>query len=236
MPPTFYTLLVLRCYLILNLLAALKPLWNMRKADDQMTDIPLTPSQRALLGLDPALGSTTPATTGSDGYITPPRYRRSSGSSFSGSVGSSGSNRITSDRRSVSATVQTPPPSIPGSRGALAVSPSSTVLTPFRSTTRAGSGSRFSPTASPLLHKAIAANAGRDLLENEDMVRRQDVGKPGGLSRSQSLREMGNRAGRERRADSPYTSRVRSPAEPAINYKWLYEKGARLPRSESIQF
>ena len=40
---------------------------------DDLSDIPLSPSQRALFGLDP---SATPATPGST-YITPPRYTRS---------------------------------------------------------------------------------------------------------------------------------------------------------------
>lgn len=43
--------------------------------EDNLTDIDLTPSQRALLGLDPnAAPPATPATQ----YITPPRYPRSS--------------------------------------------------------------------------------------------------------------------------------------------------------------
>lgn len=40
---------------------------------DDLSDIPLSPSQRALFGLDP---SSAPATPGST-YITPPRYTRS---------------------------------------------------------------------------------------------------------------------------------------------------------------
>ena len=50
---------------------ALKPL--LVKKDD-LIDIPLTPSQRSLLGLDP--NATPPATPGT-AYITPPRYLRS---------------------------------------------------------------------------------------------------------------------------------------------------------------
>jgi len=44
-----------------------------RRKDD-LLDIPLTPSQRALLGLDPS--ATPPVTPGAQ-YITPPRYQRS---------------------------------------------------------------------------------------------------------------------------------------------------------------
>lgn len=43
---------------------------------DDLSDIPLSPSQRALFGLDPSATPATPATPGST-YITPPRYTRS---------------------------------------------------------------------------------------------------------------------------------------------------------------
>jgi len=50
---------------------ALYPLYRPK---DNLSDIPLTPTQRALLGLDPtATPSATPGTT----YVTPPRYRMS---------------------------------------------------------------------------------------------------------------------------------------------------------------
>jgi nucleoporin POM34 len=55
---------------------------------DNLTDIPLTPSQRALLGLDP---NATPLDTPATQCVTPPRYPRSS-TSRSGSPASRGSN------------------------------------------------------------------------------------------------------------------------------------------------
>src|SRR5436190_5583873 len=58
----------------MNIAAALYPLYRPK---DNFVDIPLTPSQRALLGLDP--NNTPPMTPGTK-YITPPRYRLSSGS------------------------------------------------------------------------------------------------------------------------------------------------------------
>lgn len=67
-------LLFLRLFLLANVMSALYPLFRPK---DEISDIPLTPSQRALLGLDP--GSSTPVTPGST-YVTPPRYRLSSGS------------------------------------------------------------------------------------------------------------------------------------------------------------
>lgn len=58
------------------------------KPKDNLTDIPLTPSQRALLGLDPYAASLdTPASE----CITPPRYPRMS-TPRSGSPASRGSN------------------------------------------------------------------------------------------------------------------------------------------------
>ncbi|KAL9098464.1 MAG: hypothetical protein Q9163_005879 [Psora crenata] len=55
-----------------NIVTAALPLF--RTADD-LTDVPLTPTQRALLGLDPTV---TPPVTPGTKYITPPRYPRSS--------------------------------------------------------------------------------------------------------------------------------------------------------------
>lgn len=63
--------LAIQAFFLLNVLLACAPLF---RAKDDMTDIPLTPSQRALLGLKPA---NTPLTPGEQ-YITPPRYARSS--------------------------------------------------------------------------------------------------------------------------------------------------------------
>lgn len=53
-----------------NIAMAVLPLIKTR---DELTDIPLTPSQRALMGLDPNAKSSTSDTQ----YITPPRYARS---------------------------------------------------------------------------------------------------------------------------------------------------------------
>jgi len=71
--PTYsdLSLSILRLYLFVNIITALYPLFRPK---DDLVDIPLTPSQRSLLGLDPR--STPPATPGTQ-YITPPRYRLS---------------------------------------------------------------------------------------------------------------------------------------------------------------
>lgn len=56
--------------LFINILMAISPLL---KPKDTLSDIPLTPAQRSLLGLPP---TNTPPTPGST-YATPPRYTRS---------------------------------------------------------------------------------------------------------------------------------------------------------------
>lgn len=58
-----------RAFALFNIALASAPL--LRQKDD-MSDIPLTPRQRSLLGLEP---TNKPATPGSH-YITPPRYSR----------------------------------------------------------------------------------------------------------------------------------------------------------------
>ena len=63
---------LLRAVFLYNVFVASLPLM---RGKDHLVDIPLTPSQRALLGLDP--NATPPMTPGTQ-YITPPRYPRSS--------------------------------------------------------------------------------------------------------------------------------------------------------------
>lgn len=68
---THYPTLILRLLLVFNIFVALLPLYHRR---DPLTDIPLTPTQRSLLGLDPTATPASPLTQ----YVTPPRYPRSS--------------------------------------------------------------------------------------------------------------------------------------------------------------
>lgn len=74
LPPAFfygtYAILVLRVVNVYNIFCACLPL--IRKKDD-LADIPLTPSQRQLLGLPPSNAPPTPGSL----YVTPPRYTRS---------------------------------------------------------------------------------------------------------------------------------------------------------------
>ncbi|KAL4805959.1 nuclear pore complex component-domain-containing protein [Aspergillus unguis] len=69
--PTYsdLSLLTLQLVFVFNIIVALYPLFRPK---DEISDIPLTPTQRALLGLNPsATSSPTPATS----YVTPPKYR-----------------------------------------------------------------------------------------------------------------------------------------------------------------
>lgn len=71
--PTYPDLLrlIAQLFFVINIIISLYPLFRPK---DDLTDIPLTPTQRSLLGLDPS--ATPPATPGTS-YITPPRYRLS---------------------------------------------------------------------------------------------------------------------------------------------------------------
>lgn len=87
MPPVYQALVfwTFRLVLLYALGTSLRPYWARK---DDMTDIPLTPTQRKLLGLSTA---SAPATPGS-AYSTPPRYARTtprSGSSRAAVIGSS---------------------------------------------------------------------------------------------------------------------------------------------------
>ncbi|RKU47087.1 hypothetical protein DL546_000033, partial [Coniochaeta pulveracea] len=64
-----WTYLTLQLIPVINILLALLPLF--RQIDD-LSDIPLTPAQRKLLGLPPSSAPPTPSST----IATPPRYKR----------------------------------------------------------------------------------------------------------------------------------------------------------------
>ncbi|KAE8167754.1 nuclear pore complex component-domain-containing protein [Aspergillus tamarii] len=180
------SLLVLQVIFILNILVALYPLIRPK---DNLSDIPLTPTQRALLGLDPS--ATAPPTPGST-YITPPKYR------LSGSRAAS-----------------------PASRSASPLSTSASA-----SGRRVSSGALFSPSPSPLVHKAVS-NGGR---ENG---RRPSFGSPSPLGRSSPFRESSFR-------ESSFGSSMGPPTPSPVggkrvnlglSNKWLYERSRRLSAS-----
>jgi nucleoporin POM34 len=161
--------------LVYNIAIACLPL--LRPQDD-VSDIPLTPAQRKLLGLPP---SSAPPTPGSQ-YVTPPRYARtpSSGSPI---------NRETQSR-----------------------SPSQSKGSPI-SGGFGGMGGSFSPSASPLLQKAMGAGF-------DSGNRRHSYGSPSPLGPAFA------------RMAVPETPGTPTPAAAkgsnlALNSKWLYDKTRR---------
>lgn len=122
--------LTIRLVLLANIVVALLPLAR-RYYPDDLADIPLTPSQRQVMGLKP--GDGTPQTPGSayasPNYVTPPRYQKSTPRSSFGTPGERGS--------------QSP---LSGS--------------PRASMAKSTSNSPFSPsTGSPLFQKAIGGGS-----------------------------------------------------------------------------
>ena len=79
-----YPLWMFHLVLVFNVMKALLPLLQ---GPDNLSDIDLTASQRALLGLDP---NATPPVTPNTKYMTPPRYGRST-TPRTGTPGSRGS-------------------------------------------------------------------------------------------------------------------------------------------------
>ncbi|KAH9832138.1 Nucleoporin POM34 [Teratosphaeria destructans] len=71
-PYATYLLYSLRCFFTANLAIAVFPLF---RPHDPCEDIPLTPAQRAQLGLPPMTRQATPHEE--EQYVTPPRYSRS---------------------------------------------------------------------------------------------------------------------------------------------------------------
>ncbi|KAI0122894.1 nuclear pore complex component-domain-containing protein [Xylariales sp. AK1849] len=111
------------CIPIANIFFASLPLVRPK---DEMSDIPLTPGQRKLLGLGPSSAPPTPGSV----YSTPPRYSRTPSLS-----GSTGSKRSFSGLDSPSAFRSPADVNGNGNLGGL--------------------GSPFSPTGSPLIQKAL---------------------------------------------------------------------------------
>ena len=229
-------LLLVRLLLCVNIILILRPVLPYAPATDEINDIPLTPTQRQLLGL-PSSTNSTPASTGSlVGFITPPRYRRVSASQYSG--GSTNDPRPGSTgRRSISANYSSSPLST--SRYTVGFSPTPNQSIAAR---RTASGSPFSPspTASPLFHKATSNQMQSQISQlnfNASTFGNSTTSNMSGfgdstLSRSQSMceRQRPRREILEPGSPSP----TRGPQiVPGMNYKWLYDKGRKLPKSES---
>ncbi|OCT45859.1 hypothetical protein CLCR_01562 [Cladophialophora carrionii] len=233
-------LLLVRLLFCINIALLLRPVLPYAPDRDEVNDIPLTPSQRQLLGLAPSTKSTPASGDLPASYITPPRYRRVSNSQLSGES-NNGSPHASTGRRSISANYSSSPLST--SRFTLGFSP-----TPSQSVTarRTTSGSPFSgsPSASPLFHRAVNNHSQSQISDVDynasayssfgtSTSASTHPGFGGGsLSRSQSMRER-QRPGRDN-LEPTSPSPTRGPqVVPGLNYKWLYDKGRKLPKSES---
>lgn len=232
---------LVRLILLSNIYFALRPILPYVSQQDSVEDIPLTPSQRALMGL-PRSQSNTPnsqaqAGAGTANYVTPPRYRKSSPSPFAGTPQSNGTGN-----RSISANYSASPMST--SRFAMAFSPTPQQVSATPSARL--SGSPFSP-SSPLFSKRFLGPAARN-----EAVPDADVTEPtrslldgatstssfrSSLRRSQSMRERGRPQAHEPGTPSPSTrEKNRVNIQPGLNYKWLYEKGAKVGRNGNIEY
>jgi Nuclear pore complex component len=245
-----YLLIALRFYFLLNLSVTFLPFLPYR-ANDSISDIPLTPSQRALMGLAPSpspskrtsrtgapstQGSSKSLTATSPAYVTPPRYRRSS---FSPSHSPSGTGdkyefgpSTPNSGRSTSANYS----SSPLSGRAAAPSPDSTFRSLSTSIHRLTNplNSPFSPqnrssSGSPLLQKALASNNNNnDKRDRDNEAAFQGSFIPftpsSSLRRSQSVREG---AGVRSPSSGPGSGSGNLSRSPGVNYKWLYEQEKR---------
>ncbi|OJD19227.1 hypothetical protein AJ78_00840 [Emergomyces pasteurianus Ep9510] len=183
-------LLAIRLLLLVNIVVALYPLYRPK---DDLSDIPLTPSQRSLLGLDPS--NSAPTTPGTK-YITPPRYRLSSGSRKASPVSTS-------------------PSPLSGRSGS-------------QSTDMSQEGISYSPSPSPLFHKAMGNGT-------KEVRRRQSFGSPSPLGRS-NLRE--GSIFRVPSTPSPSGNGNvignGNSANVVLTNKWLYEKTRSMSPTSSV--
>lgn len=102
---TTYAIYLARAVLLWNVLEAG---YKLLRPADEFTDIPLTPEQRKLLGLNPDTPLSAAASGGA--IVTPPRYTKSTPSSRSGSPNFGVSNGSPTMARKAAAT---PPPMTP---------------------------------------------------------------------------------------------------------------------------
>lgn len=231
---TSSVLWLIRLILFSNLFFCLRPVLPYVSKKDAVDDIPLTPSQRALLGL-PKSRSNTPSSEQVGNYITPPRYRKSSPSTFANTAQSAGSGR------SISANYSASPLST--SRFAVGFSP-----TPQQASATPGrrlSGSPFSP-SSPLYNKTLVNSASMNsIAQNQDFTESTRSLLEGNVStssfqsslrRSHSTRERGGRPQEPGTPSPAAKDRPKVKVQPGLNYKWLYEKGLTVGKNGSIEY
>ena len=227
---TALLLLAIRILFLVNIVLSLRQGIPYLARRDNIEDIPLTPSQRSLLGLPPST-KTTPASSPlapSTGYVTPPRYHRRLSGSASPSASMNGTptaEPVSADRRSISANYSATPLSTSRYTLGFSPSPNAPQTQPYNRTGRVASGSPFSPSGSPLFHKAID----RQRRQSQDF----DFGRSPGLARGNSRKEGAGDRG------SPLPR-----AKKGVNFKWLYDQsysfgnggGRGLSTSQSMNF
>lgn len=233
-PISYYLTQLLRLVFLYNITTAALPLL---RAPDDLVDIPLTPSQRALLGLDPsaAVASTSaPTGTTPQTYATPPRYPRSATPRTGSAAGSPSSGSPFSDSPLLYKTV-----------------PGSSMQAPARS------ASPFSPgvsAMSPVLQRALtqrresygggAGGGGGGILADTTRRRESSVGAyQSPLARSITAPSL---------TEADFGISVHEPATPSpigvrraaggvkgsgvgggISGRWLFERGRGSPGSVS---
>ncbi|KAL1903189.1 hypothetical protein Sste5346_000474 [Sporothrix stenoceras] len=189
---------VINTVLVLNMVRSLLPLF---RKPDTLSDIPLTPSQRKLLGLPTLKSSATPNAV----YTTPPRYTRTpsvsgSAASIAAATHGSGNSTEASFSKSFTGSPISGSPLFPKTR-------------PANSGVSSGSrpGSPFSPT-SPF-----------------QTARKASFGSPGTLGGSTGAApNAGSLFSDSTMSSLPGTpSPTGKRLSMGLNNKWLYEKGRR---------
>jgi nucleoporin POM34 len=178
-----------------NIVSYLLPLF--RRKDD-LLDIPLTPSQRVRLGLDPSLSSMVPS---GQSYVTPPRYALNSSPASRSSAGGTPRSVSTGGFPSPSPlTNKLPASAVSGHQGRLSNSPFSPP-TP----------SRHSPLGYGPFGSATPLGKGRDFFAH----RRSSLGSP-------SLYESSGPVGAGLETPSPPVGGKQSSI--AISNRWHYDR------------
>lgn len=155
-PWIWWIIFAIRSLLVVNIGVALLPLAR-RYYPDDIADIPLTPSQRQSMGLDPNVA--TPQTPGSayasPNYVTPPRYQKSTPrSSFSNSADRTGQSPLSGSPRASMAKSTSNSPFSPNTGSPLFQK----ALGGGSATKRLSYDSRGSPLSSSLFGDSSASN------------------------------------------------------------------------------
>ncbi|KAL2269733.1 hypothetical protein VTJ83DRAFT_1917 [Remersonia thermophila] len=224
---------------LINIAIALLPLVRPR---DDLSDIPLTPAQRKLLGLPPSSGRTAPAPQSPAAYSTPPRYSRApslAGSPAAASIKSYASSPLSTLGSPLAGPNASAGHRYSSPRFAAATSPSKLAAATF-------SPPQYSPSpaaVSPLRHKvASAAAAAAAAAASSSSIFGASTTTTTSSSSAAFAASTSSFASSTASTTSPLGASTMSsvfgdgPATPTpagkrssvgLNSKWLYEKGRR---------